>query len=199
MKLFHGIYFYPSTVFKLFVLNINEMNFLKRFFVQRRLRQTLQNKKCRFAPLFSEAKQIGILFDAENQAIEKPLAAFIRQLEKEGKSVSSLTYFDSERQAAFQFLYEVFTGNDIDWLGNIKSAKANKFMEKKFDYLFCFSAQPIPVIDLLLANSEAKCRIGFYQEGREDFYELMLIPDKGAKEEQMILLTLEYTKNICQN
>jgi hypothetical protein len=175
------------------------MNFLKSFFVQRRLQRMLQHKKHRVAPLFAEAKQVGILFNADNQAMEKPLAAFIRQLEKEGKSVSSLMFFDNERQAAFQFPYEVFTGNEIDWLGNITSEKAKKFMEKKFDYLFCFSTQPTALIDLLLANSEAKCRIGFYQEGREAFYELMLIPDKGTKEEQMIPLALEYTKNICQN
>ncbi|WP_448518759.1 DUF6913 domain-containing protein [Rhodoflexus sp.] len=176
------------------------MNFLKRYFIRKRLQAVLRHEKRRHAPLFAEAKQIGILFNADNQAIEKPLASFIRQLEKEGKSVTSLTYFDSERQGAFQFPYEVFTGSEIDWLGNIRSEKANKFIEKKFDFLFCFSAQPSDVTDLLLASSAAKCRVGVcYKEGREDFFELMFIPDKGAQEEQMIQLALEYTKNICQN
>lgn len=149
--------------------------------------------------MFKEAKQVGVLFNASNEAMEKPLAAFIRQLEKEGKSVTSLTYFDKEREAAFQFPYDVFTGNEIDWLGNIKSEKANKFMEKNFDFLFCFQAQPSEVTDLLLANSAAKCRVGIYEEGKEDLYELMLIPSKATKEEQMVDLALEYTKNICQN
>jgi hypothetical protein len=175
------------------------MNLLKHFFLNKRLRRALSHKKQRMAPLFTDSRQVGILFNANNQALEKPLAAFIRQLEKEGKSVSALTYFDSERQAAFHFPYEVFTGSEIDWLGNIKSETANKFMAKKFDYLFCFDAQPTAVTDLLLAKSKAKCRIGLYQEGREDFYELMFISDKGAKEEQMIPLALEYIKNICQN
>lgn len=157
------------------------------------------NNNQRYAPRFAEAKQIGILFDANNQDMEKPLANLIRQLEKEGKSVVPFTYFEGERQAAFQFPYEAFTSSDIDWLGNVRSEKVHKFMGKKFDFLFCFQETANEVIDLILAGSQAKCRVGIYQQGRENFYELMLIPEPNAKQEQMVALALQYTKTICQN
>lgn len=168
--------------------------------MRRRLRQLLaKNRKKRSTPRFAEAKQIGILFNADNQAIEKPLAAFIRRLEKEGKQVTPFTYFEGERRAAFQFAYEAITDREISWLGSIKSEKAHKFMEKNFDFLFCFHAQPSEVTDLLLAGSRAKCRVGFYEKGREPLYELMLVPEQNAPEEHMIPLAFEYVKIICQN
>ncbi|MCS6967415.1 MAG: hypothetical protein RMJ44_03230 [Cytophagales bacterium] len=174
------------------------MNFVKRLFMQRRLNKLLKVSRKRSMPSFTASRHIGVLFNGNNHTIKEPLASIVQGLQKEGKDVSLLAYFE-DNIPHFHFPFEAFTSRQMDWLGNIRSEKVHQFIEKKFDFLFCFNEQPCQVTDLILAQSNAHCRVGLYQKGKEPFYELMFIPDQQASYEQVIHQVIEYTKMICQN
>lgn len=168
---------------------------MKRYFLQWRLQKMLrQNTARRRSPDFASVREVGVLFAVSSEDTARQLATFIRNLQKDGKRVSALTFFEEAREAAYSFDYEVFTGAEIDVWGNIRSEKALQFINQPFDYLYCICTDDSPVIDYLLAASKAHCRIGPYREGKEHLYEMMISLQAGDDPGKLIDGALRYTK-----
>ena len=123
---------------------------------------------------FDKAKNIGLLFDNEDNY--KATKSFIDSLTSEGKIVTVLIKSKEKEAPSNQH----FTLKDCKWHGKIESAVVDKFIQNPFDYLFLLNEEPHYLTEFILASSKAKCKVGIHNEAKEQFFELMF--DNSKKE-----------------
>lgn len=123
---------------------------------------------------FDKAKSIGFLFDDDSNY--KKTTAFIETLTKEGKTVSILIKSDEKEIQSEKH----FTTKQFKWFGKIENDNVSKFINTQFDYLFLLNENPHYLSEFILASTKAKCKVGFHNEDKEAFFELMF--DNSKKE-----------------
>ena len=75
---------------------------LRAFFYNKALREMLAaQKRSRQVYTLDSARSIGVLFDATAETTRRESLEFIKALEKQGKKVSSLGFFDAKQVPSF--------------------------------------------------------------------------------------------------
>lgn len=120
-----------------------------------------------------QSNLVGIIFSVEDRHKHDDVKEFVRSLEQEGKTVRVLEFLPRKKEN-YEFLYDFFTVQDLNFWGRIDNDTAQKFMDTPFDYLFYIDDEPNPLVLNLLARSRAHCRVGRYNEGFEPFFEMMI-------------------------
>ncbi|MCS6820397.1 MAG: hypothetical protein NZ551_00850 [Microscillaceae bacterium] len=123
---------------------------------------------------YSKANNIGILFHLKPEENHHALNQFVHDLEKEGKNITALTFFDNLGSNPYNFQFDFFQEKDISYFGSIQSEQVNKFIAQPFDYLFCITLEDFSPFDSILLNSQAKYRVGLYQPNKENYYDMMI-------------------------
>lgn len=136
---------------------------------------------------------MGILFTIEDRAKHDGIKEFVKKLESEGKTVNVLAFLP-EKKENFEFLFNYFTVKDISFWGNLLSNDALTFASTPFDFLYCLDEVLSPMVLNVLARSKAKCRIGNYHPGEENYFELMIENKTGIK--GLMEGELRYTKEL---
>ncbi len=167
------------------------------YFLRRKNAQWLRRHPTRelvMMPL-PEAKDIGILF-SEESVDQASLEAFVARLIKEGKRVRALTYFETTHSYPYQFKVDSFIKKEISLFGDIRNEKVSQFMEFRFDYLFCVTQQDFLPFDYILIHANAKIRVGMYQAGKENLFDLMIQPQAETPVSEWLDQIYEYTHKI---
>ena len=60
---------------------------------------------------------------------------FVKHLELDGKQVRVLEFLPAKKEN-FEFLFDFFTMQDLNFWGRIDNSKVSTFMQTTFDYLF---------------------------------------------------------------
>lgn len=132
-----------------------------------------KNKHMRVSSPWRGSNLVGIIFSVEDRQKHDDIKDFVRSLEQEGKTVRVLEFLPRKKEN-YEFLYDFFTVQDLNFWGRIDNETAQKFMDTPFDYLFYIDDEPNPLVLNLLARSRAHCRVGRYNEGFEPFFEMMI-------------------------
>lgn len=152
-----------------------------------------KNKTVRATIPYTTARQIGILFTVEDRLKHQQVKDFISKLQHDGKEVHVLEFLPKKKDNP-EFMFDFFTIQDLSFWGKINSGAADKFSKTNFDYLFNIDTQANLLIQNVLANCRALCRIGRYEEKSSLYYELM-IETNGATQ-GLIDNMYEYTKKL---
>lgn len=96
----------------------------------------------------------------------------VEKLERDGKKVSTITFVSDHRKTNFNFSF--FCEKDLNASGTWNNAKVEKFQKTPYDYLLCLDQNVNKYTKNILALSKAKCRIGSFEEGQSDFFEMMI-------------------------
>jgi hypothetical protein len=153
----------------------------------------------RYAMNYADTKQVGILFNIQDENSHQALNEMVATLKKDGKQVMALAYFEQEHSNPYNFLFDFFRKKDISSLGKIKSYVVTRFIEHEFDYLYCVNLQTFPPFDYILMNSLAKCRIGKHFIGKESELDLMIDLADTANEADLMRLMLSFTQKLRNN
>lgn len=170
---------------------------LSDYFLQRKNNQWSQAHPAResvMVPL-PEARDIGILF-LEEEGQQQALNQFVDGLVRDHKRVRALTYFDRPHSNPYQFKFDYFTQKEISMLGEVRNEKFSQFIDFRFDYLFCVSRQVSLPFEYILMRCNAKFRVGFYEEGKEHLFDLMIQPQEDASLKDLLTQLYEYTQKI---
>ncbi|MEQ6121025.1 hypothetical protein [Reichenbachiella sp. MALMAid0571] len=143
---------------------------------------------------FSNSLRIGILFTYSDKHNFELVNEMMGKLEQEGKSVDSITYIVKMGEND-SYPFPFFNIKDIDFWGNWKKTEVNDFINIPFDYLLSLDLNINNITQNILALSMAKCRVGRYEEGKSDYFELM-IDHKEDDYEQFIDQVYHYIKNL---
>lgn len=122
---------------------------------------------------YAQAKNVGIIFSIDDLKKHDAIKKLIKQLEQDGKEVHTLAYLPNGHQN-FEFMFDFFTSEDVTFWGNFTARQVHDFTERSFDYLFYPDEISNPLIRTILAMSNARCRIGKYDELNSQFCELMI-------------------------
>lgn len=127
-----------------------------------------QQTRQRKTHTLESARSIGILFDASDDSIRKEIAGFAKKLEKDGKKVEMLGFFNSKQKPDNQD-FDFFFQKEATWQGKPKSEIATTFSKKKLDLLICFNPASLSQLEWLAAASQAAMKIGLATERANDF------------------------------
>jgi len=147
---------------------------IKEFIYNWKTKKALKQIKKKETISFSDAKNIGLLFD--NDENYQKTKGFIASLTNDGKIVSVL--IKSKEKEVSNSNY--FTEKQCKWFGKIENESVNKFINIEFDYLFLLNENPHYLSESILASTNAKCKVGIHNEEKEQFFELMF--DNSKKE-----------------
>jgi hypothetical protein len=144
---------------------------------------------------YRKAWEVGILYSVEDLSKHEMIKEFIRHLEKDIKKVEVLTFLDKDKEN-LEFRYNFFTVSDFSFWGEPIADSITKFAEKKFDFLLYLDLEINIYMENILARSKASCRIGSYQENKQEFFELMVNVTENAKICHLIDQMYHYIKII---
>jgi len=138
-------------------------------------------KRTRQVHTLESARSIGLLFDAGSEKARKESLEFVYQLEKQGKKVTVLGYFDS-KQGTENPSFDAFTTKETTWTGRPKSEKAQAFAREKFDLLLTLNPDEQTPLEWLAATSQAAFKVGFATHRPNDFDVQLETPEgKGIR------------------
>lgn len=152
-----------------------------------------RNKSLRANIPYQQAHTVGILFTVEDKQKHHDIKEFIHQLERDGKKVQVLEYLPKKKEN-YEFMFDFFTIDDLNFWGTLNSSVANKFATTPFDFLFCVDKESNPLLLYLLSISKAHCRVGRYHELEQDYYEMMI--EQNGTIKGLIDTMYKYTKNL---
>ncbi|MCU0354179.1 MAG: hypothetical protein MUD08_10650 [Cytophagales bacterium] len=154
-------------------------------------------REVRFAPL-TEARDVGILF-MEEEGGQQALNRWIEQLAAERKRVRAFTYFEKPHSNPYQFKFDFLTPKEISLFGEIRNEKASQFIDFRFDYLFCTAKHILLPFEYMLLRSQARCKVGFHQEGKEHLFDLMIEAAPETSYADLLKQMHEYTLKISES
>jgi Family of unknown function (DUF6913) len=130
------------------------------------------NKGLRESVSYRSTKRIGIIFCNDEQKKLNDVDKLSDLLKKDGKKVKIIA---QENKSGFKHLpYDTFNDDDFSFWGKFIGKPINDFVTTDYDFLICLDDQPNHMISSILANSQAKCRIGKFEESNESIFEMML-------------------------
>lgn len=122
---------------------------------------------------------------------------YITQLEEKGKKVI-VVELNFDRKATPMFtkaIASIFIGSgEINWLGFPSVDVLKKINQAKCDILLNLDTSEHLTSRFICGLSNAKMRVGIYEEDYEEYYELMLQKEPDAKLDSIISSYETYTK-----
>lgn len=142
---------------------------LRALLFKKALRDLLSSqKRSRQVHTLDSARTVGVLFDATSETARRESLEFTHSLEKQGKKVSALGFFNM-KQAPENLSFDSFFLKETSWLGQPKSEKASAFAKQKFDLLLTLNPDELPPLEWLAAQSQSAFKIGFATNRPNDF------------------------------
>ncbi len=128
---------------------------------------------------FTNAQLLGILYSHDHPHKYEAVLRFTDKAKRLGKQVAGLCYVTEPAQAS-NSAFPAVTHRDVKVWGTISHPQAKHFVNTPFDYLYHAELVSNPVLDYLLAKSQAKCRVGYFDPARAGLFEMMVTFDKKA-------------------
>ena len=136
---------------------------------------------------FRQAQHIGILYSAGSPQKQQLVRQLAKKLQKMGKQVTGLCYATIPMQQTAND-FPTVTQDDLHYWGTIMHPQAQAFVNTPFDYLFQVDLIGHPILNYLLAKSQAQCRIGYYDPTRINLFEIMVIFNQEDEKEEITAL-----------
>lgn len=152
------------------------MRFFKEFAVRYQLRQAIRQAKDqrRSTVPYHQANYVGIIVEASTQSDIQAAMDLADRLRREGKDVHILALIEKPKELAIPAGIAAFGWKEIGWNGQVQSEAVRFFAGENFDYLYYLCHTAALPLELLLAQSQAKCRIGKHLQKPSQVLELSL-------------------------
>jgi hypothetical protein len=113
----------------------------------------------------SEAKNIGIIFDATEYISFEIVRDLVKQISNSSVSISVLGYVDSKKlidHYLYRKGFDFFCRNDLNWYYKPVSSQTEQFMNEPFDILIDLSLDDQFPIQFISSASKATFKTGRY-------------------------------------
>ncbi|MAW30558.1 MAG: hypothetical protein CMD15_01435 [Flavobacteriales bacterium] len=140
------------------------------------LRELKNNKRLKSVCNLSNAKSIGILYDATNESQINEIKPFIDYFFKLKKEIKALG-FVNDKQFSFchspKLQYDFFNIKDLNWYYKPQNYIIDNFIQKEYDILINLCDSSVIPIKYLVASSIARFKIGIFEENYQ-IYDFMI-------------------------
>jgi hypothetical protein len=122
---------------------------------------------------WSDVKNIGILFDATDTEQAEAVTKFSNQLRNQKKRTQLLAFYDFPRNV-LHLTFPYFNQKNLTWYGMPSGSTVKEFIDDRFDVLInAFAPGALP-LEYIASFSQAKYRIGFYDEDKKIYNDFMI-------------------------
>jgi hypothetical protein len=121
----------------------------------------------------SEAKRIGVLYNASKPDNTIAVTKFAELLRKQGKDVSVLGFVNEQRNDLSQQT-ELFNKKELNWIQLPNSPKIQQFIDTDFDILINAWIGEQPTLEYIATLSRARYRVGEYSPKKTRCNEMMI-------------------------
>jgi hypothetical protein len=169
-------------------------NKLQKYFLRKEV-QSRKTVKHSFVG-FKEAKNIGIIYEADDAEISDRVHAYTAMLRSQNKRVHEMGFFNKRKVPAdlnINSYSEYFSRKHLNWMGIPHMNELQKFINEPFDCLLDLSLNhPIPLL-YISGLSKARFRVGRYREDAVPYFDFMIdVKDKSL--DQLIEQADHYLK-----
>lgn len=161
------------------------------FFIKKTLAKAIKNSnnKHEITPL-KQSQEIAFLYSKNlSEDGKRILNQWKKGLENANKVIQEVILMPNKLkkgEEAKTSPLEIYK-NDFSFTGTIKSPKLLEILQKKYDYLILFEAEPSLEIQLIAAKSKAKLRIGKNTETNQKVCDFLINIPENADMESYIL------------
>ena len=106
-------------------------------------------------------KTIGFLVNEANGPDFEKFYEIFKDLNLQPKDVKVFSFVESKRKLPSLRQNQV-QGKDFDWKGNLHNQNAQEFLDRDFDVLVGYYSKKHEILDLLVASSRARFKVGLY-------------------------------------
>jgi hypothetical protein len=150
------------------------------FYFQKEVEKLSRERK---AYNLSDAKKIGVLYDASEEAIYKKVSDFVSYLQNQKKLVKALGYLNQKMTPHYcmpKLAYDFYSVKDLNWYYKPNNNFVKDFIEEEFDIVIDLNLNENLSSKYISGVSKAKFKVGIYDERNSDYYDMMIkVEDKN--------------------
>lgn len=147
---------------------------------------------------YFESQKVGLIFSVEDIEKHEAIKHLVHLLEQDKKQVTVLSYLPVGKEN-HEFKYDFFSETDFTLTGKVNSENILKFINTKFDFIFHIDPRCENIlIDNILVQSKATCRVGICANNKTEFYEFIYRPTSGKNMKDIVEEVLNYTKALTK-
>ena len=120
----------------------------------------------------AKVKSIGFLVDEAYSPDFEKFYDIFKEFKLQPKDVKVFSFVESKKKLPSLQQNQV-QNKDFDWKGNLHNQNAQEFLDKEFDVLVGYYPEQHQILDVLVASSKAKFKVGFHGTD-ERLYDLLL-------------------------
>jgi len=144
-------------------------------------------------PNYADASHMGIIYTYGDEKKEESINELIKLIDDE-KQVDVLCYINSKEIVTTK--HPSFQIDQLNNWGKFNSKEVEYFQNANFDFLIHFDFEEDEIVQSLLRQTKAKCRVGFHSENTIQYYELMISMNKSAGSANFAKQIMKYIKAI---
>jgi hypothetical protein len=134
----------------------------------------------------TEAKKIGLVFDATDKEVFEVIRKFIQQVKEYSKGIHAIGYIDEKITPNYSYIktdIDLFNKKELKKLYQPQSPYIKTFMEDEKDILIDANIHDKLPLKFIAASSKAKCKVGMYTTSNESMYDVCLAttPEQGLE------------------
>ena len=161
----------------------------------------ITNKRYFKSMNISDARKIGIIFDATIDSNIDLIKKFTSDISTKNNNIVTLGYIDSNQKDinySPSMYFNFFFKKDIDFLGQPKSKVVDKFLFNNYDILINFSLDEILPLKYISTLSKSIFKVGKFNKN-ENIYDFTIKIKKNSSLEKFLSDTLHYLELIKNN
>jgi hypothetical protein len=153
------------------------MNILIKYFAGYQLKKLCTAPRNKQFVKLSDAKTIGIIFEATNSETFETVKKFIIQLKEYTKNVRAIGYVDEKITPNYSYIktdIDLFNKKELKSFYQPQSPYIKTFMDDEKDLLIDLNFnQKIP-LQFIAASSKAKCKVGLHVPENERLHDILI-------------------------
>lgn len=160
------------------------MNFIAKYLAAYQIKKLCAAKRSKQFIKLSDAKTIGVIFDATDKDTFETVKRFIGQLKEYTKNVHAIGYVDEKLTPNYSYIktdIDLFNKKELLHFYKPKSPYIKTFIEDEKDLLIDINFNQHIPLQYIAAASNAKCKVGLHAAENEPLYDLLIAstPQQG--------------------
>lgn len=134
----------------------------------------------------TEAKNVGLLFDATDKEVFEEIRKFIQQVKEYTKDIHAIGYVDGKITPNYSYIktdIDFFNNKELKNLYQPQSPYIKTFIEDEKDILIDVNIENKLPLRYIAAASRAKCKVGMHTSANEKMHDVLLAisPEQGLQ------------------
>ena len=153
------------------------MNFITKYIAAYQIKKIASLPRNKEFIKFSEAKSVGLVFDASDKEEFEVIKKFIQQIKEFTKGIHAIGFVDDKITPSYSYIktdIDLFNKKELKNLYQSQSPYIKTFMETERDILIDANISNKLPLRYIAAASKAKCKVGQHTSGNELMHDVLL-------------------------